>query len=483
MKRILSLAIVFSLVLLGCSDTDQNPSGPNSNGSIDPTVYVAIGNSLTAGYQSGYLTEASQMYSYPNLIAKQFNVNFVQPLIPAPGTGAAISLTSMNPPTLVTGLNNLTAPSNMAHPAPYNNLGIPGSILYDALDTADITPKSINRGNPFFKLVLRDQVGFGKSIIEQALKLKPTLITFWLGNNDALGFATSGGTSPAAPTQSAMFDGLVSNALTALRNGAPDASIVIANIPDVRTIPFFLTVGPQVAPVLLANGGLSIYYQRHGNKGPAILTDTTNLMRQQNVLLTLKGGAYAPLIGKPTGQWYRDLAAMLGVPVQTVISLGIDTTKPFGVYPTNPWPDALVLDIEEQSTCATAIKAYNESILSAVNRLSKPGKPIALVDINSAFNTIAAQGYSLAGEALTIDFIKGGMFSLDGVHPSSKGHGIVANLFIDAMNKTFGANIPKVHLANIPGIAVPMGKRGLPSITSWNIGPDVFNHAIRLFQQ
>ena len=490
MKRLLSAVTFLALVIAGCSSNDQTPSGPNSNGSIDASVYVAIGNSITAGYQSGGLVETGQIYSYPKLLAAQLGVSgekFTQPIIPSPGTGSFISLASMNPVTLLTTSPQLTPPSNPTHPAPYNNLGIPGAVLFDALDTANIDTKSAKRENPFFKFVLRDQRTFGASIVAQALNLKPTLITFWLGNNDVLGFATSGGTSPATPTPTAFFDGLFSNALQALRLGAPNASIVVANIPSVSTIPFFTTVGPQIAPVLEANRvllgvpALPLYYQKHGVKGPGM--DTTSLVRLQNVLITLPGATYAPLIGSPTGKWYRDLAAKTGYPLAAVIGPGIDTTKPFGLHPLNPWPDALTLDIDEQVTADITIKAYNESILSAVNRFSKTDKPIALVDINKAFTTIAAEGYSVAGEKLTVDYIKGGQFSLDGVHPSSKGQGVIANLFIDAMNSTFQANIPKVNIAFIPGVPVPMGKSSLPNITQWNVGPDVFNHVLRMFQQ
>jgi hypothetical protein len=58
----------------------------------------------------------------------------------------------------------------------------------------------------------------------------------------------------------------------------------------------------------------------------------------------------------------------------------------------------------------------------------------------------------------TADYISGGLFSLDGVHPSSRGYAIVANQFISILNSKYGTSIPYVSLSTIPGIPMPLGK-------------------------
>src|SRR5690606_34379504 len=58
-----------------------------SRGSLDLSKYVAVGNSLTAGYQDNGLYLEGQVYSYPNILANQFSFvgggSFPQPLFSA----------------------------------------------------------------------------------------------------------------------------------------------------------------------------------------------------------------------------------------------------------------------------------------------------------------------------------------------------------------------------------------------------------------
>jgi len=488
MKRILSLIFATTLIFAaGCSE-DKTPSGPNSMGSVDASVYVAIGNSVTAGYQNGALYEGAQKYSFPNLLAERLGTNFVQPLVMEPGTGQRISIVSMNPVTLATAPSSLVPLVNASHPEPFNNLGIPGAVLADATDETDFAQNSASRGNPFFLQVLRDQQQFGKSIIKQALGRtpQPTLITFWMGNNDVLGFATSGGISPAAPVPANAFDLYITSALTALRQGAPQATILVANIPDVGSLPFFTTVGPALNSALKTiipqrPDSMKLWYQVRLLPNP----DSTNFMRPKNVLVTLPGMAYAPYLGLPTGKYYRDLAARRQEPIANVIPAGVDTTYPFALHPKNPWPDALTLDLTEQTLAENAIQSYNSSVESAINRLNnKPGQPnLGLVDMNALFAGIHRNGYVIAGETFTTQFISGGLFSLDGIHPSSKGQAVIANEFIRAMNRTYsGTNLALIDVSKIPGIPVPAGKAAGSKRLEWRADPWVFDSILQIFR-
>ena len=66
--------------------------------------------------------------------------------------------------------------------------------------------------------------------------------------------------------------------------------------------------------------------------------------------------------------------------------------------------------------------------------------------------------------AFTTTFVTGGLFSLDGVHPTSRGQGIIANEFIKVINTKWGTSIPLVNVSQIPGslILAKMGPMGLP---------------------
>jgi len=133
--------------------------------------------------------------------------------------------------------------------------------------------------------------------------------------------------------------------------------------------------------------------------------------------------------------------------------LGIDTTQPFGFSPLNPWPDALVLDASEQATAAAAVSDFNNTI----NTVAAADRAF-VVDINAFLGALKANGFVSAGQLFTADYIQGGVFSLDGVHPSARGQGLIANQFIAVMNSKLGMNLPYVDVSALPGIPAPVSK-------------------------
>ena len=459
------IVLIATMALLNAGCTVSAPDAPaTSLGSNTVTKYVSIGNSLTAGYQSNALYASAQMYSYPNLIAQQLQMagstlsSFQQPLYgdpgspdPVTGKAARYELISMVGPVI--GPRGLTpgSPTNTTLARPYDNLGIPGAVIFDFLDTTSFATKALPpRSNPMFSLVLRSSA-FGKNVLAQARALNPDLVTFWLGNNDVLGYATSGGASPTAPTSSAVFAALYQQALDSLRAALPNTKIVVANIPDVTAIPFFTTIGPKVAAALPA--GIYLRYQKHGNSSVAF--DSTRLTEANAPLLTLVGSTYASLIGQPGGKWYRDKN-------YPALPAGIDTTKPFGVHPQNPWPNALTLDIDEQAIASTAVHDFNATILSVAT-----AKGAAVVDMNAFFTKVKVSGFYTSGIKFTAAYVSGGLFSLDGVHPSSQGQGVLANEFIKVMNAKWGMNISFVEVSTLPAVPGPLAKsaaEGMPII-------------------
>lgn len=425
MKNRITLLLALAVVLTwnGCSSEDTNVSGPNSLGSIDPTTYVAVGNSLTAGMQSGGVVEEFQRYSFPNLIATQLGTaSFVQPLIPAPGTGAIMKLTSLTPVTIVTGEPNVSYPSNVAHPAPFHNLGIPGAILFDAIDESSIVSRAQQRSNPYYLMYMRDQDLFGKSVIEQALKLKPTVMTFWFGANDVLGYVTSGGTRGTntgagggepgkLPTESVVFRTLYATALNAIKTASPATKVIVGTIPNPTIIPYCTVVPRKIPNPQNPTQLLSIYYKKKDGS-------VHEVGNEDYVLLT----------------------------AQTQFARG------FGLTPANPLENNYVLDKDELAIATAAVDQFNTIIKEEAAKLG-----YAVADVASEFDKIARDGYHAAGESYSFAYISGGLFSLDGVHPTSRGHGLLANIFLAAMNKAYGANIPFVTLPSIPAFAAPSG--------------------------
>ncbi len=79
---------------------------------------------------------------------------------------------------------------------------------------------------------------------------------------------------------------------------------------------------------------------------------------------------------------------------------------------------------------------------------------LAFVDARSSLAQVATVGVPYEGGVLTSEFVTGGGFSLDGVHPTARGYAYVANLAIDAINDTYNATIPKVLIGNYPTITL-----------------------------
>lgn len=397
-KILLVLVVIVSLFAIGCEDRSElTPPSPPSTGSVSFEKFVTLGNSLTAGYQDGALYESAQMYSFGKLIANQVGAAFEQPIVADPGTGGRLEVQSITSTGIVLYTNpNTGTPKNSNLNRPYNNLGVPGAFLYDIANATSSTTcySYVNGGpaNPMFDLVLR---GLG-SQLAQAKSLNPTLVTLWIGNNDILGHATSGATIPYTPTTT--FAALY----TALANelAGTGAKVVVANIPDVTSIPFFTTVGP-----LLYSQNIPYVWAVRG------VGDTVPV----NVLTN-----------------YITLRALQ-------LPLGTGATK------SNPFPNFVVLDSLEALNVKNVIADYNNTINSI-----KDAKGFALVDANKMLNQARA-GLTVNGIRFTTQYVTGGLFSLDGVHPTNRGYAIVANEFIKVINEKWGANIPLINVATIPG--------------------------------
>ncbi len=454
--------IAMLLVFFGCSlDTPSEEATVLSTGDANFASYAALGNSLTAGYQSGALTEKHQQYSYVNLIAQQAGVTtFEQPLIDYPGIGTysaagagIIELTFLDNPSspgspLLTPAaytdhssfdiaNPYTSDAVRTHPAPYNNLGVPGAVLWDVMNaTSSVNSGAGTTNNTMFDVILRNP-GFGNTTaFQQAKMLQATFITCWIGNNDVLGYATSGGTSPAAPTDVPTFGFLYGVMLDSLV--ATGADIVLANIPDVTTIPFFTTVPHKV---VIDTIGTEAALLISTNSVPRLATSDDFILLPASSVIGDVSGTYGPL------------------------------DAPVGLHPNAPLPNSLVLDSDEIAVAQAAVTSFNSTIASLA-----AARNIPVVDVNSIFSDIHSHGLEIGGLTFTTSFITGGLFSLDGVHPSDLGSAILANEFINTINENFNASIPRVNVVDLMSEISPS-----VNLAKVHYEKDVFKNVVKMF--
>ncbi|KUG06163.1 SGNH/GDSL hydrolase family protein [Solirubrum puertoriconensis] len=466
---------LLGLALGSCQPELDEPKA--SAGSADFSRYIAVGNSLTAGFQDNGLYREGQLNSYPALLAQQFRRvgggEFTQPLFTeaqANGSGylRLAGFTAQGAPITAQVAGN--AGRNASAPAsppytkylePINNLGVPG------IRMSDITTAGYGstQGNPFFERITPDNTPT-QTYLQRISASNPTFFTFWLGNNDVLGYATAGGAANSI-TARTTFTNNANSAIDALTaNGAKG---VVALIPDVANIPFFTTVGPTfrttlaqanvptAAPFVYTTGILA-----PGQPNTRVTNNTIANIRDAsgngNLLLTLTASPYLSLYGRPSGKYWRDFYQQARpslpptVPNLTVflLALQVDTTKAFGQSTENPFPSTLVLDGTEQTNVRTATTNFNADLTTKANQ-----KDLAIFDANSFFNGVATGGFATNGQVNSASFISGNLFSLDGVHPTPRGYAVVANEMIRVINQKYGSSIPFVDASAYRGVRIP----------------------------
>ncbi|QJX47025.1 hypothetical protein HMJ29_08795 [Hymenobacter taeanensis] len=468
-----------ALLLGGCQPDIDAPKV--DKGSADFTRYIAVGNSLTAGFMDNGLYLEGQQNSYPSILAQQFQQagggEFVQPLFNQAnqqnGSGflrlTGFDATGSPITTFVPG-NAGRIPSSPAS-APYtkftgpiNNLGVPGIRLAD-IQTAKFgniqtTPLNAATFNPYFERITPDgsDVSYFQRVKAEAATA--TFFTTWLGNNDVLGFATSGGASTTSTiTRTDTFtlkSQRIINVLTA--NGAKG---VVSTIPDVTGIPFFTTVGPRLKATLVANNVPGLVIQTGAAAGLANSTNrkqiaTTDIRDASGgrQLFTLTGAPFVSLIGRPTGRPWRFVYAQSGQPAAGfplfLAAYGIDTLQALGVTAQNPFPSAFVLDDVEQGQVNTATTAFNNAL-----RTQALAKNLAIFDANVFFTSVSNNGFATNGVRNTAAFISGNLFSLDGVHPTPRGYAAIANEMIKVINAKYGSSLQLVDPNQYRGVLLP----------------------------
>ena len=479
-------------------------------------TYIALGNSLTSGYRDNALYKSGQENSYPNMLAGLMKAagggEFKIPYMPndvggfsnLPGFPGKLNLTIVNGALTPVASTAGAALDNIAAAGPYQNMGVPGAKSYHLVAPGYGSAAGLSAGtaNPYF---VRFSNG-SKSVIEQAVDQKPTFFSYWIGNNDVLGYATSGGvgvdhneTNNVDPrtygssdisnvnvVKSTINDGL--KALTAV-----GAKGVIANIPSVTSIPYFTTVpyaplspvNPSFAPMIdelnATYAGLNQVFDAVGASDRKISfsktaasavvikdKDLADLSATITAALTPKiGAAKATLFGMIYGQARQATAKDLLVLTSSSVIGKVDTNrvaelmklgltqeeagKLAVVGVSYPMTDNYVLTAKETAKAEAAVVKYNAAIAELATAYN-----LALVDAYSEMKKLSsASGIKYYGQTYTTTFVSGGAFSLDGVHLTGNGYAIVANMFVDAINQKYHSTLRKVYPGNYPGIAIP----------------------------
>jgi lysophospholipase L1-like esterase len=506
----------------------EQPAAPDpgpapSKGNADFTKFVAIGNSLTAGFQAGALFNEGQANSLPKILANQFAIvgggAFNQPDInsvngfnsSSSNIGSGIIRGrlvlfdpdgSSGPRTAgpaAAGSTGVPAPYNTADlPSPFtgsksalNNFAVPGILLGQSLTPLTGGPSS---GNPAFNgLYARFASNPGVStIIGDAVAAQGTFFLFDLGNNDVLGYATTGGSGAVPITSTEAFQGQYSAAMAALLAN-PNIKGVVGNIPDVTTIPFFRTVLWNAIPMdaataTVVNGGFAGYNgvldAIKGNSNLlALLGTTAASIDARKISFSASSTNEIVIADKTLPDLGPALDALLAANAISstqraqlssyqrvreanssdliALSAGAILGTTVGGNPllvngiSVPLADQFVLLPSEITACRDAVTAFNAIIKSAADNSNNR---VAFADLNSAFtNLVTARAGVYNGVTITPSFVPPtGAFSEDGVHPNSRGYAFMANIFIQAINTKFSANVPLADISKYKGTGLPV---------------------------
>ncbi|WP_422360498.1 hypothetical protein [Reichenbachiella sp.] len=228
--KIYTLLLVSACITFSCDEEDklindilvENPipvdTGDTGDaGDLDLSKYIAIGNSLTAGYQDGSLYTNAQQTGFAAMLTERFSVSGV-------GGGAygfpdinSVNGYSSESDGVVLGklildldLNNdgelgdagiIAASGEDKRAELYTgekelltNFGVPGIVVGQLQSTA--TGDATNTAHPYFNpyyMRFASEVDGTATILGDAIAATPTFFTFWIGANDVLGYAAGGG--------------------------------------------------------------------------------------------------------------------------------------------------------------------------------------------------------------------------------------------------------------------------------------------------
>ena len=405
LSRVAAIGAV--LAIAACS-SDKDVLGPSTppGGDIFKS-YVALGNSITAGYQSGGINDSTQRQSFARLLATQMGTQYHYAALSMPGCPPPIANTATGarvggaaaPPCALRTTSSVTDV--------LNNVAVPGARVLDPISGTTVA------SNGLTTFILG-----GMTQVQRALQARPTFATIWIGNNDVLEAGASGilvpvaGISPGIVSSQTQFQASYDAMIQQLTAGAPGIKGVLIGVVQVAGIPLL-----QSGALVFANqAAVSQVFLQATGKAVTVnpnCSGSSSLVSLPQLIPVIRAGTHPPTISCVKGS-----------------------------DPTNPLVgDLFVLDAAEQQTLGATITGYNNYIKSKADAIGFAYyDPNVLLAAKKATNDIPAFP-NFASTNATF----GNLISLDGVHPAAAAHKLIANDLIAVINDKY-----KTTLAPVP---------------------------------
>ena len=412
-------AAAITIAALACTKDSVDILEPTPAANPIFQRYVALGNSITAGYQSGGINDSTQKQSYARLLAGQMHTSYVYPALVDPGCAPPIN--NFQTQTRV-GNGSTSTTCNLRDPSTtlraQNNVAVPGATSFDP------TATSTGASNVLTQLFLG-----GKTQVQRALDADPTFVTVWIGNNDVLDAAAKGVTvyqnakdASSTAIRSALSTQGITDTITFVANykkmidqltaAEPNLKGVLIGVVNVTQIPFIFSIDS-----LIGEPATKAYFDAAVGHTTTITPDCAG----SGALVTL--GMIQFLKANPTAP----LACTKGA-VPTAPAVG----------------DFFILDVADQALFNKVITRYNGYIKAKADSIG-----FAYLDPNPLLGSLKGVpgGIPLVPVLSSPTATFGPYISLDGIHPSATAHAAIANALVAVINAKYQTSLAPITAA------------------------------------
>lgn len=396
-------ALLSAFAITACS-SDNGVAGGTPADPLFKT-YVSIGNSITAGLQSGGINDSTQKESYAVLIARAAHTGFRIPLLNKPGCPPPVDnlLTQHRVGGGTAASCALRMPTNT--PGALNNVAVPGA--------TSLSPTGAVPGpDTLVENALTTFILGGETQAQRAAEAQPTFVSAWIGNNDVLSASLSG-ILPATPgisdgvTDIAAFTANYTNLVKALKAIPSIKGGVLIGVVNTVNVPLLFPAAALYNPAVKA--AFDAVAGTATTVDPTTCPPTTTSLLNFQLAAAIRAGTHPPTV----------FCEALPSPFQ-------------------PLGNVYVLDAAEQAAVTDTVNAYNALIAAEADSLG-----FAFYDPNPKLLALRASGdIPIFPDLSNPTAAFGQFFSLDGVHPAAAAHVVLANEIIDAINAKYGTSVP-----------------------------------------
>lgn len=403
--------LALSAALGGCLDSDEPYIVEPEAGGLF-TRYVSLGSSISAGFQSGGINVDLQREAYPVLLAEKADASFGIPALARPGCPPPLA----GPLTTVRISDEPCALRTFTPPSLVQNLAVPGATVADASDP-------IGTGTTLNTLILG-----GRTQVRALVDAQPSMVSVWLGNNDALNAALQGDAGLLTPINT--FQAEYAEVVAAIQQTSALAVVLIGVSNPVQAAPalqpgaYFWAIAqspPPGLPTLQVSDNCAPFTPTGTpNPGGLRLVSFLALAAQiaagaDPIVIDCSENAPGVLNTTEIGAITQQIGAFNAIIQQHAIANGWIYVDPATalVAPALADPD----NVRKCQLLATATtpQEFAAAVLNSCPVDLDPGTPLTFF---------------------------GNYISHDGIHPSAEGHAFIADVLAERLNAELGLSLP-----------------------------------------